>query len=242
MKAIKFSDTQIAFLREQYTEELANAEKYVEQVKDILKKLGGESDSNEEASEKEIKKSLKKEKKQKVKTAEVREPKKRGRKPKAVVAVAEETPAVPAEPKKRGRRPRIQVEVSKPVAQSAEPVAQEKRKRGRPAKEKKVVKIVKKEKVAAKPKVKKVKLAKVKAEPAPVAVVAETVAVVENKKAVKKVVAKKPAVKKPVVKKAVVKKAVAKKKAEPKKKVQKPAVVAVVENTETAPAVQQVSE
>ncbi len=84
MKAIKFSDKELEFLKEQYMEELANAEMYIVQIKDILKKLGASTTSFKEETMK----------------SEPKEPKRRGRKPKA-------KQAEPAEKKKRGRKPRV---------------------------------------------------------------------------------------------------------------------------------------
>ncbi|MBK7175270.1 MAG: hypothetical protein IPH84_19090 [Bacteroidales bacterium] len=40
MKAIKFSEKELELLKEQYREELASAQNYVEQIREILKKLG----------------------------------------------------------------------------------------------------------------------------------------------------------------------------------------------------------
>ena len=68
MKSIKFSENELSFLIEQYTDELINAQKYVEQVKEILKKLGVSTKTEKlEPIEKLTKKEKRKERKQKEK-------------------------------------------------------------------------------------------------------------------------------------------------------------------------------
>lgn len=126
MKTIKFSDAELAFLRQQYTDELANVEKYLVQVKEVLKKLGGPSNPVKtadpiEQEPKIIKRRGRKPKvkaiesdvpekrkpKPKVKAVEAKIPKKRGRPIKVAVAAKEEFSTLPFanEPKKRGRKP-----------------------------------------------------------------------------------------------------------------------------------------
>ena len=41
MKTIKFSEDELSFLRQLYTDELDSAERYIFQIREILKKLGG---------------------------------------------------------------------------------------------------------------------------------------------------------------------------------------------------------
>ncbi len=126
MKSIKFSEKEIEFLREQYLEELANAEQYVEQVKEILKKLN--ISAKDEPVEKETKKDKKKDHKHK---SEIKELKKRGRKPKGVEHKTD-TIQIP-EPKKRGRKPKV-AEPATATVVSAKPLIPENnepKKRGR---------------------------------------------------------------------------------------------------------------
>src|ERR1039457_4130920 len=79
MKSIKFSDSELMFIRQQYQVELEEAETYVENLRNILKKI------NSPTMEKE--------------TIEVIEKKRRGRRPK----VKKELPV--KEVKRRGRKP-----------------------------------------------------------------------------------------------------------------------------------------
>lgn len=112
MKPIKFSEKQIELLREQYTDELSSAEEYVEQIKEILNKLGVSTKGGIAVSvEKETKKDKKKELKHKNKISEITEPKKRGRKPKVVSDFVETAlisePVIIKEVKARGRKPKV---------------------------------------------------------------------------------------------------------------------------------------
>jgi hypothetical protein len=82
MKTIKFSEKELGFIRQQYQVELEEAEEYVENLKNILKKIGNAEAS---ASSEEV----------------ASEPKRRGRKPKAKLEVAA---VEPAEKKRKPRR------------------------------------------------------------------------------------------------------------------------------------------
>jgi len=115
MKSIKFSDEQLEFLREQYTDELANAEKYVEQVKEILKKLGAEVKASKIGTEQPVKVEKKRGRKPKVAVAEVKEPKKRGRKPKVVATVADAPVETPVKPEKKTKSKKAATSTKKQV-------------------------------------------------------------------------------------------------------------------------------
>ena len=110
MKTIKVSDKELQLIREEFTFEHANAVKYVNEIEDILKKLGVTiKPAKDVLPEKELKIGKKRGRKPKAKV-EVKEPKKRGRKPKKV----EPTPVTAAKPinkktKKRGRPKRAVV-------------------------------------------------------------------------------------------------------------------------------------
>jgi hypothetical protein len=111
MKTIKLSDEELMFLRQQYTEELAQAQKYLAQIKDVLKKLGGPVKVVKEVSLTDDLKVVKKRgPKPKVKTLEPKVPKKRGRKPKNVV---EQSTSEPSQTKKRGRKSKSLKKVAK---------------------------------------------------------------------------------------------------------------------------------
>ena len=84
MKAIKFSDTELDFIRQQYQVELEEAEKYVENLKNILSKIGSPPKG--------------------IETIEITEKKRPGRKPKMQIE-----PTVKVI-KKRGPKPKIQKE------------------------------------------------------------------------------------------------------------------------------------
>lgn len=84
MKAIKFSDTELDFIRQQYQVELEEAETYVENLKNILNKIGNTAKG--------------------IETFEITEKKRRGRKPKIQIK-----PTVKVV-KKRGPKPKIQKE------------------------------------------------------------------------------------------------------------------------------------
>jgi hypothetical protein len=102
MKTIKFSDDELTFLRQLYTDEIDNTERYVIQIKEVLKKLGGPARllKKTETVENELKVAKRRGRKPKVKVIEPEEPKKRGRKPKEK---ANELKM----PKKRGRPKRV---------------------------------------------------------------------------------------------------------------------------------------
>ena len=127
MKSINFTEKELEFLRKQYQDELESAQQYVNQVSEILEKLGAPStEIIKESAEQEPKVAKRRGRKPKVKIIETKEPKKRGPKPKpvmvepkvpkkrgrpfkAVVVPAVSTSSVTPvkEPKKRGRKPRI---------------------------------------------------------------------------------------------------------------------------------------
>ena len=136
MKTVKFSEEEISFLRQQYSEELAQAEKFVKQIKDVLKKLG--APAKEAPIEQEPKVLKKRGRKLKTKTLEPKVPKKRGRPKKIVVPTTIEAvivkvakPAKKAKLKKRvAAKPKVKVAkkaISKPapknkLAEKGEPV------------------------------------------------------------------------------------------------------------------------
>jgi hypothetical protein len=118
MKSINFTEKELDFLREQYQDELESTLEYVEQIYEILKKLGPPSAvSFIETSETEPKEVKRRGRKPKVKVPVLKEPKKRGPKPR--VKTAE-----PKVPKKRGRPFKVAavpaVEPS-PVAEAKQP-------------------------------------------------------------------------------------------------------------------------
>ena len=124
MKTVKFSEEEISFLRQQYSEELAQAEKFVKQIKDVLKKLG--APAKEAPIEKEPKIPKKRGRKsKKSKTLEPKVPKKRGRPKKIVVPTTIEAaivkvakPAKKAKPKKKiAAKAKVKV-AKKPVAKA----------------------------------------------------------------------------------------------------------------------------
>jgi hypothetical protein len=84
MKAIKFTEQELDFLRTQYQLELVEAEKYVQEVKNLLKKLGVPSTTDEIPEKR--KPGRKKSQDQLIKEAPVKTAK-RGRKPKVVTPV-----------------------------------------------------------------------------------------------------------------------------------------------------------
>src|ERR1039457_3320005 len=101
MKTIKFSEKELGFIRQQYQVELEEAEEYVENLKNILKKI-----SSPEASAPD--------------EAIVKERKRPGRKPKVKNVI---TPAESA-PVEKKRKPRADKGVKR--AKRAKPVTQEK--------------------------------------------------------------------------------------------------------------------
>jgi hypothetical protein len=135
MKSIKFSNEELNLLQKQYREELHKAEKYVEQVKEILKKLGAINESAITEGEISKPKRGRKKKTEIQSPVVIKEKKKRGRKPRMkdvadVVQVIEENSQLPVEPlaekKKAGKL--------KKSKKSIEPVAEKEvttaRKRG----------------------------------------------------------------------------------------------------------------
>jgi len=106
MKTISFSNQQVEFLIEQYESELVVAKEYVEQIVEILNKLGvNAKTAKENAVEKEPRQYKKMGRKPKVNVAEPKAPpKKRGRKP-AIAPILEETAPVPApKPEKKTKK------------------------------------------------------------------------------------------------------------------------------------------
>lgn len=101
MKTIKFSEKELGFIRQQYQVELEEAEEYVENLKNILNKIGSPETFTpvEEV---------------------VKEPKRRGRKPK----VQEEVILPEAEPIEKKRKPRRDKGMKR--AKRNKPVIQEK--------------------------------------------------------------------------------------------------------------------
>ncbi|TRZ74059.1 MAG: hypothetical protein D4R97_04480 [Bacteroidetes bacterium] len=105
MKSIKFTDDELDFLLDQYQMELEEAEKYVESLRNIIKKLGNP-------------------KPKKVAEPVEKQPKKRGRKPKLIKE------QVLAKPIKKARKPRKDkgkgrrkgVKLVKPTVESKAPV------------------------------------------------------------------------------------------------------------------------
>lgn len=104
MKSIKFTDDELDFLLDQYQMELEEAEKYVESLRNIIKKLGNS-------------------KPKKVAEPVEKQPKKRGRKPKLI---KEEGLAKPIKKKRKQRKDKGSVRVKpikpvKPEVQSKTP-------------------------------------------------------------------------------------------------------------------------
>ena len=128
MKAIKFSEKELEFLRQQYQDELESAQEYVEQINDILNKLGVRAKSiKEEPKEKEPKQYKKRGPKPKVKVIEPKgPPKKRGRKPKIVIQAVEHTPIPAPKPEKKAepekKKVAAKVKVGKKVVHKATPL------------------------------------------------------------------------------------------------------------------------
>jgi hypothetical protein len=115
MTAINFTDEELDHLRGYYQIELAEAEKDVERIKDILSKLEKSKPAKPEVITEKI--PGKRGRKPKINIDEilVKELKKRGRKPKA----SNEDTIVP-EPKKRGRKPKVKEEIKKERKQRAD--------------------------------------------------------------------------------------------------------------------------
>jgi len=105
MKTIKFSEEELSLLRNMYEDELAQAENYVGQIKDVLKKLGAPvKESKEIPIEKEPKAAKKRGRKPKAKVLATKVPKKRGR-PKRVIVptINEAAPIKVAKPAKKAK-------------------------------------------------------------------------------------------------------------------------------------------
>lgn len=112
MKTIKLSDEELMFLRQQYTEELVQAQKYIAQIKDVLRKLGGPAKAMKEVSREDDLTIVKKRgRKPKVNVAVTTEPKKRGRPKKK--GVTKDITTLPQ--KKRGRKPKSLKKVARAV-------------------------------------------------------------------------------------------------------------------------------
>jgi hypothetical protein len=105
MRTIKFSEEEISSLHQIYLEKLAQAEKQIQQIKDVLKKLEVSIPIETLEVEPVVKR---RGRKSKVKVVEPKVPKKRGRKPK-VVSVESVPETIVTEPKKRGRKPKAKV-------------------------------------------------------------------------------------------------------------------------------------
>lgn len=178
MKAIKFSEKELEFLREQYQDELSQAKEYVNQILEILKKLGVREKSVKEEPV-EIKVYKKRGPKPKVKVVEPQ--KKRGRKPKVALPILEILPE--PKPEKKVKTGKKTVKKVAPKKKSTEEVVPP------PVKEVKVAPKKDLKKVAKKKPVKKSPL---KVETAP-----KTAPVKEVKEAPKKKVKKAPKTKSP---------------------------------------------
>jgi hypothetical protein len=120
MRTIKFSEEEISSLHQIYLEKLAQAEKQIQQIKDVLKKLEVSLPIETLEVEPIV---IKRGRKPKVKDIEQKVPKKRGRKPKVVVPTVESVPVTAIkEPKKRGRKPKtISVSTSEPKKRGRKP-------------------------------------------------------------------------------------------------------------------------
>jgi hypothetical protein len=184
MRSIKLTDQELEFMREQHSEELASAEKYIEQIKEVLRKIGGSvKPDKEEPTEKEPKQRKKRGRKTKVKVIEPKEPKKRGR-PKTVPTGESKTVL---SQKRRGRKPKAVVPtLEKAESAIATPIAKRNIKKVTPKPRRK---IATKPKVAKKAVIKKTP----KVAPSPEAVPSQ-----EAKPALKKEI--KQVVKKKVIK------------------------------------------
>ena len=92
MKTVKFTDQELESMLMMYYDELAEAKQYVEQIQEIIKKLGAKPEKTE-VIEKEPKVGKKRGRKVSVNVVEKAEPKKRGRK-KSVPTLPEVSKAV----------------------------------------------------------------------------------------------------------------------------------------------------
>jgi hypothetical protein len=125
MKTIKFSDQELEFISQMYNEELAEAKKYVDQIQELLKKLGAKP-AKSEPVEKEPKQAKKKVAKAAKKAIEKREPKKRGRKPGVVVPKVENSAVaamLPVKEEKKKAEPKSKVATKAKVKTAKKPVA-----------------------------------------------------------------------------------------------------------------------
>jgi len=120
MKSINFTDQELESMIEMYTAEMEEAQKYVAQIQELLKKLGAKP-AKVEPVEKEPKVAKKKGRKPAVKVVEKTEPKKRGRKPKEVLPSIQA--AIPTKPivkeVKKKAEPKKKVEVKPKVGKKA---------------------------------------------------------------------------------------------------------------------------
>jgi len=92
MKTIKFTDQEYESMIMMYLDELADAQEYVAEIKEILKKLNANPDK--ELVAKQPKQGKKRGPKPQVKAIVKPEPKKLGRKPKVVLPAVESKPAL----------------------------------------------------------------------------------------------------------------------------------------------------
>jgi hypothetical protein len=106
MRTIKFSEEEISSLHQIYLEKLSQAEKQIQQIKDVLKKLEVSLPVETLEVEPVVKR---RGRKPKVKETEPKMPKKRGRKPKVVIPDKSVPETIVTEPKKRGRKPKAKV-------------------------------------------------------------------------------------------------------------------------------------
>lgn len=158
MKAIKFTDQELQSMIEMYESELELAQLDVANIQEILRKLGAKPEKDVVA-EKEQKQGKKRGPKPKVKTVEIKERKKPGRKPKEVVPTVE-APVVVAKPVKKEKVAKVKTEKTLDVKPT--PVKKKAKITPEPTVEFVPVAAIKAKTKVAKPK--KEKVAKVKAE------------------------------------------------------------------------------
>jgi len=114
MKTISFSNQQVEFLIEQYESELVLAKEYVDQIVEILNKLGVNTKASKENTvEKEPRQYKKRGRKPVVKVAEPKIPAKRGRKPKVALPTLIEAAPVPAPKPEKNAKITKKVKVAK---------------------------------------------------------------------------------------------------------------------------------
>jgi|ERR1035438_9144298 hypothetical protein len=148
MKTITFSDKELEFLTQHYKDELSNTEAYLNQLKEILKKIELPSDKATDKAGSTEPEVIQKKRGPKPKTknsepkvpgkrgrkpkisslpfVEVKEPKKRGRKPKSASLPETEI----REPKKRGRKPKVVIAQKSETTSLPDPVSKESKKTG----------------------------------------------------------------------------------------------------------------